>query len=372
MNGQPPQTRLSRAPRPDAGATPPALPAVVRRLLGVRLLVKILIANAALVAAASAATALAAHRVRGVPDIVALEIVAAVVLLAVAATLAVNALILRLALTPLRRLERTADRVQEGDLDARAPHSPLADREFARLTRLFNAMLDGLGLYRQRLREVAARALNAEEEERKRISRELHDETAQRLAALLIRLRLARTAGGEQRDHTLDEVRAEIADVLDGIRRYARGLRPPALDELGLAAAIESYARSLSEATAIQVHVAAPPLRGAIAPETELAVYRIVQEALSNVVRHAGARRADVRLERSGERLLVSVRDDGEGFPAADVLAGRAGHGLGLFGMQERAAYVGGVVAIASGEGEGTTVRVDVPLSGPAGEASRL
>lgn len=352
---------VTRSPPPGSAAGG----GVLRRLLKVRLLNKILVANALLIGVACAVTALVAARVRDLPDIVSFEILAGVVLLAVAVTLGVNAIIVRLALKPLRLLEHTADRVQAGDLDTRAPHSVLADREFERLTRLFNAMLDGLALYRQRLREVAARALNAEEEERKRIARELHDETAQRLAALLIRLRIVRAAGEDRREETLEEVRAEIADVLEGISRYARGLRPPALDELGLTSAVESYARALADATTLRVELEADPLKGLVAPETELAVYRIVQESLSNVVRHAGASRAKVTLRRDESRLIATVSDDGIGFPADEVLAGRVGPGLGLFGMQERAAYVGGTISVLSGGGQGTTVRVEVPMAGP-------
>jgi two-component system, NarL family, sensor histidine kinase UhpB len=340
---------------------------LLRRFLAVRLFTKILVANAVLIGGASVLTGYVAYRMRALPESFSLEAITALALAAIVVALVVNVLILRLALKPLRLLEQTAAQVRDGDLQARAPYSALADREFEGLTRLFNAMLDGLDVYRQRLREVAAKALNAEEEERKRISRELHDDTAQRLAALLIRLRIARDADPAERDSTLEEVRREIAEVLEEIRRFARGLRPPALDELGLAAAVESYARNLSEATSLRVELETETLKGLLASEIELAVYRIVQEALSNVVRHAGATRAVVRLERADGRLIATVSDDGVGFPADEVLAGRSGHGLGLFGMQERAAYVGGTVSVRSGRDNGTTVRVEVPMAAPPG-----
>src|SRR5690625_357974 len=165
-------------------------------------------------------------------------------------------------------------------------------------------MLDSLETYRSRLREIAARSQNAEEAERKRIARELHDETAQTLAALLIRLRLARGIEDvEAREAMFDDVKDEIARALDGIRRFARGLRPPALDELGIVAAIESHVRMLNEAVSFDVEVDAEPISGLLSPEAELALYRIIQEALSNALRHAEASlaRVEIRRERSEE-----------------------------------------------------------------------
>lgn len=227
---------------PGADRRPSGLTA---RFLAVPLFYKILFANALLVLSFSLLATWLAVRSTGttapVVPIIAVAIAAAAV------SVAVNAVIIQLALEPLRLLKETADAVQEGDLDARVPMSPLADHEMAVLTAATNAMLDRLLDYRHRLREVAARALNAAEEERRRISLELHDDASQRLAAVLMRLRLARSLDdAAAKDAVLDEVRRELADAADGLRRYAQGLRPPALDELGLGPAIESHVRHLA------------------------------------------------------------------------------------------------------------------------------
>jgi two-component system sensor histidine kinase UhpB len=264
-------------------------------------------------------------------------------------------------LIPLARLQEVAERVQAGDLTARVADSRLADARFERLTETFNSMLDNADAYRRRLRDIAARALNATEEERKRIARELHDGTAQTLAALRVRLRLARAVADEEgRNTVLERVSADIGEVTEEIRRIAQGLRPPALDMLGLAPAIQSHARAIAETTGIAIDTDLTAIDGLLTPEAELAFYRIVQEALSNVARHSAARRAWIRMRVTGRQVLTVVEDDGQGFTVAGDLPGG---GLGLFGMQERAAYVGGAVEIDSEPGAGTRVRVTIPVA---------
>jgi signal transduction histidine kinase len=281
-------------------------------------------------------------------------------------SIAVNGVIIQLALEPLRLLKRTAERVQEGDLEARVPESPLADREMERLTTATNAMLDRLSDYRRRLRDVAARALNAAEEERRRISLELHDESSQRLAAILMRLRIARTVtDADAKDAVLEEVRRELAETAEGLRRYAQGLRPPALDELGLGPAIESHVRHVAEGADAPVEVRVEEVGRLESPEAELALYRIVQEAITNALRHSRARRIRVTVEGIGEAVVATVADDGVGFDAGALFTTPDGqHGLGLFGMRERAEYVGGRVEVSSHTGTGTTVRAAVPSRG--------
>ena len=337
-----------------------------RALLRLPLFYKILIANAGLVILGAVAGTLAtADFVRAAPGRSTAELVGLLAAGGVVISLAVNAIILRVALGPLALLERTAGQVQAGDLDARAPRSPLADRELDRLTQTFNGMLDALDVYRTQLRDTAARALSAAEEERKRIARELHDETAQTLAALLLRLRLARGVQDPGAwDTLLEEMRGEVGGALEGVRRFARGLRPPALDELGLVPAIASHARGLEEGVGLSVTVDAEALPGQLPPEAELALYRIVQEALANVVRHADAQHVAVRLRQRSGQIVAEVEDDGRGFRVSS--GGRGDGGLGLFGMQERAAFLGGRVEIDSTPGSGTRVRAEIPMSAGA------
>lgn len=335
----------------------------VRTLLGVPLFYKILIANAVIIiGVATAGTATTAAFVRATPERSTVELIGLLTGIGLIISVMVNILILRLALRPISQLEATAARVQKGDLDARVPYSPLADRDLAHLRWTFNGMLDSLATFRRQLRKMAARALKAEEEERKRIARELHDGTAQTLAALMIRLRLARGAGdAAERDALLDVVRDEIEGALEDVRRFARGLRPPALDELGLVPAIESHVRMMEEASGVEIDVDAQAIRGLLIPDAELALYRIVQEAISNAVRHANPEHVRVRVSRGAGAVTASVSDDGRGFDVDEVMAGRAA-GLGLFGMKERAAYVGGEVEITSAPGQGTRIVATMPF----------
>lgn len=338
---------------------------IVRAVLQVPLFYKILIANAVIVVmGAVVGTAITRDYFRsGGAGFSPPTFVTLMALAGVAVTVLVNALILQLALGPLKLLEQAAARAQAGDLDARVPSSPVADRELERLAQTFNGMLDSLEGYRQRLRDVAARALAAEEEERKRIARELHDDTAQSLAALMLRLRLVRgQEDAEARDQTLDELRAELGEALERIRRFARGLRPPALDELGLVPALESHVRGISEAGRIPVRIEADAVDGLLTPEAELALYRIAQEALSNAIRHASATSIEVRIRRVPRAVELEVRDDGRGFRVAEARGGER-PGLGLFGMEERAGYLGGRVEIDSHPGRGTVVRATVGTS---------
>ncbi len=335
----------------------------LRAFLAVPLFYKILVANAVIVLLAALGGAVFAEELVGDQDArITAEAVGLLALGWMTVSVLLNAVILKLALIPLGILEQAAGRVQKGDLDARAPLSPLADRELGRLTRIFNAMLDNLARHRERVREVAARALREEEEERQRIARELHEETAQGLAALLIRLRVAQQKQDPQSlGGLLEEARQEIARALEMVRGFARELRPQALDQLGLVAALESHARSVTQSGGLAVRVEATPIDGLVSSEAELALYRIVEEALSNAVRHAWARKARVGIQRVPGRVVVTVEDDGLGFPVAQVMAGRS-QGLGLIGMQERAACLGGKVEITSEPGSGTWVRAEFPV----------
>ncbi len=213
---------------------------------------------------------------------------------------------------------------------------------------------------RKRLREFGVGALRAAEEERQRIARELHDDTAQRLAALLLRLELAeRTAGQAERKQILDEVHDEILECVEGVRRIARGLRPPALEDAGVAVAIRSHVRAISAGTDIRTDLDVGPVDEHLDIHGKLVLYRIVQEALSNAIRHSDATRIHLRVSAEDGWVVATVEDDGRGFSVKKAMT--AAGGLGLLGMRERAALVGGRVTIESERGGGTRVRVALP-----------
>jgi len=215
---------------------------------------------------------------------------------------------------------------------------------------------------RRRLQAFGAEALRAAEEERQRIARELHDDTAQRLAGLMLMLRVAgQIDDREERERRLEQVREEIAETADAVRRIARGLRPPALDEVGLAAALESLVSSLRRAHSIDIEMTADRPRDRLEADAELALYRIVQEALSNAVRHSGASRVVVSLQTEDGMVRAEVEDDGRGF-VVDRAYGNEGQGLGMIGMRERARNAGGSLEIESAPAAGTRVRVELPL----------
>jgi PAS domain S-box-containing protein len=220
---------------------------------------------------------------------------------------------------------------------------------------------------RRELQAFGAGALRAAEEERQRIARELHDDTAQRLAGLMLMLKVAgRIEDREERERRIEKIREEIADAADAVRRIARGLRPPALDEVGLVAAVESLVRTLRHAHPLDIQLHAERMAQRLEPDAELAFYRIVQEALSNAVRHSGASRVVVSLAAEDGRLVAEVADNGSGF-AVEHTCGGGGQGLGLVGMRERARYANGRLWIDSAPGTGTRVRIELPIrrSGP-------
>lgn len=215
--------------------------------------------------------------------------------------------------------------------------------------------------YQVRLRQMSSQVLTAQEEERKRIARELHDDTAQALTSVLVRLRLLeRSLRDERLERKLGELRDLTGATLEGVRRLAIDLRPPMLDDLGLEAALQSHVQDFSQRWPIKATLVGSRL-ARLPAEVELVLYRIVQEALSNVAKHAEASEVVVRLTRRGRSLRLLVEDDGRGF---DVEAGKDSRdsGLGLFGMEERLALVGGSLRVESAVGEGTRVSAEVPL----------
>jgi two-component system sensor histidine kinase UhpB len=332
------------------------------RLLALPIIRKVLFANTAIVVlGAVGGTWLTQTISRSEPNAEHWELYVVFAAIGVIASVAVNYLVLRAAFAPLTALVQTVSEVQNGNLEARAPRAATSDPRLEQLRETLNGMLDALLGYRGRLRALSSQVITAQEEERKRISRELHDETAQALTLLLIRLKLLQNA----RD--LEEVRTSAAELreltartLEEVRKMAVELRPTTLDHLGLVAALEWYSREFAQRIGGAVDLHVEGLAGRLHPEVELVVYRVVQEALTNIARHAGASRVDVTLRFGDDAVEVAVEDDGRGFDVAEATSNRE-RGLGLFGMRERVELIGGSISIDSQVGQGTRIRVEVP-----------
>lgn len=214
----------------------------------------------------------------------------------------------------------------------------------------------------RRLRDFSAAALRATEDERKRIARELHDDTAQRLATLILRVRtLASESDDELRTELFEQVRAEIVEAADGVKRMSRGLRPPEIEELGLELAVQAHARTLREGGVFDATIVSGGVDSYLDSTAKLALYRIIQEAVSNARRHSGSGKATVTLSLEEEGVVVEIADKGSGF-ALHGGGDDGQRGLGLIGMQERATMISGRIMLDSRPGEGTTVRVVVPV----------
>ena len=212
---------------------------------------------------------------------------------------------------------------------------------------------------RERLQSLARRLVEVQETERRYVARELHDEAGQALTSLVIGLRLlAREAQSpEAIVANVVELERIVNNVIEDLHRLAMDLRPASLDYVGLVAALRQYCESLSDKHGLATQLEVVRLDQRLPPEVETALYRIVQEALTNVVRHARATRVDVLLEQRDHELIVIVEDNGIGFPIDEF---REGH-LGLVGMHERIEMLGGTLTIESTPDVGTTVRVRTP-----------
>lgn len=227
------------------------------------------------------------------------------------------------------------------------------------------ALYEQMQAAKARLRTVSRRLVEAQERERHHIARELHDEAGQALASLRFGLRLLErdaAQGGDVTAHVAALIRTTDA-VIDGLHRLAADLRPASLDHLGLDAALRQYAHSTAATFGLAVRFKARGFTGERLPApVETALFRVVQEAVTNVVRHARASRVDVLLEHRGDRVQVMVEDDGIGFDPDRV---QSREHFGLLGLRERAEALDGTLTVESEPGAGTTVVVEVASADP-------
>jgi len=207
-------------------------------------------------------------------------------------------------------------------------------------------------------RDALRRVVAAQELERRRLARELHDETGQALTSILLGLKGVEEArdGGDVRQ-AAEQLRELVVGTLQDVRRLAVELRPNALDDFGLVPALERLVESFREQTGMNVELEARLGPERLPGEVETALYRIMQEALTNVVKHARARRVSIVLNRRDGSVTAVIEDDGQGFDQ-----GRGDEGLGLLGMKERLELIDGRLTVESSEGSGTTIVAEVPV----------
>jgi two-component system, NarL family, sensor histidine kinase UhpB len=279
-----------------------------------------------------------------------------VVLLAAVAGLATGLLITRRRRAPLERLIEEMEKVdlsRPGPLLPRSIDGVGETEEVERIELAFLRMMRRLEAERRR---AGSAALQAQEEERARVARDLHDEVNQSLTGLLLRLEAAREAAPPELEAELAETKALANQAMQELLSLARQLRPTALDDLGLTAAIAGQVEQLARGE-IKAEFAADGDFSALDDDTQLVVYRVAQEALSNATRHSDAEHVAVTLRRSDNQGVgLEVSDDGHGF-AFDESEG----GLGIAGMRERALLIGAKLTIESRPEHGTTVRLVVP-----------
>jgi signal transduction histidine kinase len=254
---------------------------------------------------------------------------------------------------PVRRAAAMAGRLAGGDLGARMPERGVG--EIGMLEASFNTMAGSLELSREELAASRTRVVAAADQARRRIERDLHDGTQQRLVSLVLDLRAAQAAVPPE----LPELRAQLARVADGLtgaledlRELSRGIHPAVLSEGGLAPALKALARRSAVPVELEVEV---PAR--LAEPVEVAAYYVVSEALANTAKYANASVIHVRVQAGDDRLQLSVRDDGVG-------GATPGRGSGLVGLTDRVQALGGTITIHSPAGQGTRLQIDLPVQG--------
>lgn len=337
----------------------------IQRVFAIPLLYKVLLANGAIVVlGATIGTLITAHTVHGVDDPTNFGLIALFAFVGCVLSLLVNFLVLRAAFQPLDRLAEVAEGIRLGDFSKRVRPATFSDAQLARLGASFNETLDELEADRNQLRDLTSQVIHAQEDERKRIARELHDDTAQVLFAQLLRLTALKSSDHLPVRAVAESLESSTVDAIEGVRRLALELRPPTLDDLGLQAALGGLAQRYGEQHDMTVNYEWRGARERLPEELELVLYRIAQEALTNVVKHARATRVDITLERGEHHVTLTVTDNGIGFePTAASIRDERGLGLGIFGMVERTALVGGTLKVVPERPRGVSIVAVVPLA---------
>ena len=339
--------RVLRAP--DVIRSPRGIPLAALRA---PLMLKLFGANAFVVATLLIGWAVSAGPTANVK----LAVVLAVLVFGVSAALIV------IALRPIRDLENTVSRVWQGDFGARVERSVVADQEVLRVGAMLNLLLDGLSADRTRMKVLAAEVIETGDRERAALARELHDSTAQRLAALLLQLSAAaRDCKDPELAQRLEAARDTAEALTNEVRLLAQTVHPRVLDDLGLLPALRKLARESSTGTGIDVDVNAPNSAASLPRPVTGVLYRVAEEAVRNAVRHAEARhvRVTVSVDKGAARL--EVQDDGRGFDYSTIV--QQHRGAGLASMRDRLAVAEGSFEVRTAPRGGTTIIAEIPLA---------
>jgi two-component system, NarL family, sensor histidine kinase UhpB len=332
---------------------------VLKTLLGIPIFYKVLIANSLIIfVGATGGTWLATH-LNASPYATPMSLIIFITI-GWLVSVALNFVVLQIAFRPLTELGKVMKRVRAGERSLRAPLTGV-DSQADQLAEAFNMVLEALD-EASRLR--ASQIIQAQEQERQRIARELHDETSQVLTSLLISLTLLeKSVETREARERIADTRALAHSTLRAIRNLSIDLRPSALDDLGLLPALRWYVKEYQKKCSIDVEFHATGFKERLPAEMETALYRIVQECLTNTAKHAKANRVTITLKEEIDRVYARITDDGDGFDyhALLVTPGQE-RGLGLAGMNERAVLLDGTLNIHSTPGQGTVIEVTIPL----------
>lgn len=264
-----------------------------------------------------------------------------------------------------RSVDLTASnrRLQQEVLQRKAAEESLRKSE-----QHYSQLLAQSRLLQEQLRLLSRQLLLAQEEERKRISRELHDQIAQTLTAINVRLAALKTEATRNTKGLQNKIASTqrmVEKSVDIVHRFARELRPTVLDDLGLIPALHSFVKNFSKQTRVHVRLAVSAAVEQLDSVQRTVLYRVAQEALTNVARHAHASRVEVSIQKMQDRVCMNIKDDGKSFDVEHVLRSKGNGRLGLLGMRERLEMVGGGLVVESAPRQGTTIHAQIPL-GPA------